>query len=45
MEDYVLQNLKETRPDGYILKPFTDMAVKVPIELAINKAKKPMAVN
>jgi CheY-like chemotaxis protein len=45
IEDSVLQNLKETRPDGYILKPFTDMALKVSIELAINKTEMPMAAN
>jgi len=37
MEDSVLRNMKEIRSDGYILKPFTDVARKVSIKLAINK--------
>ena len=39
MEDSVLLSMKETRPDGYILKPFTDVSLKVSIELAMNKAE------
>jgi two-component system, response regulator PdtaR len=39
MEDAVLWSMKETRPDGYILKPFTDVSLKVSIELAINKTE------
>ena len=39
MEDAVLRSMKETRPDGYILKPFTDLSLKVSIELAINKTE------